>query len=525
MTYKFREDEKWIYTVLRSIGDAVIATDEEGRVTFMNPVAQNLTGWNQQDAKEKPLETVFNIVNEKTGEKAENPVAKVIREGVIVGLANHTVLVSKDGTRRFIDDSGAPIRDEEGNITGVVLVFRDITERKKMEAERQKLRKLESIEVLAGGIAHDFNNLLTGILGNLSLAKMYCNDSSVSTEKLIETLEGSEKASLQARDLVKQLRTFARSGEAVKKAVSIPKLLRETAKFALSGSNVECEFSIPDNLWTIDADKGQISQVINNLVINADHAMPEGGTIQIRAENVTVEKGDNLQLNEGQYVKISVEDQGVGISEENLSKIFDPYFSSKGLSTEKGTGLGLAISHSIIQEHKGYITVESALGAGTTFSIYLPNLTLSEKKPEMEKAKSKGDEVTGDGKILLMDDEEVVREVAGDILSHFGYEVDFAKDGAEAVEMYRKAKESGTPFNAVILDLTIAGGMEGKEAIKKLLRIDSEVKAIVSSGYSSNPIMLNFEQYGFSGAVAKPYNIGKLSEVLHELVDSVNRRG
>ncbi len=518
MEKKLKESEEWLSTTLNSIGDAVIATDVNSYVKFMNPVAEVLTGWKQEYAEGKPLKDVFNIISGKTDEKVEDPVTKVIREGALVGLANHTVLIAKDGTKRPLDNSGAPIKDNKGNVIGVVLVFRDITEQRKMEEELQKIQKLESIGILAGGIAHDFNNNLTAILGNISLAKMEANPEDKIYERLIE----AEKASLEATNLTQQLLTFSKGGVPIKRTTSIAELIKDSAGFVLRGSNVKCEFFIPDDIWRVEVDKGQMSRVINNLIINADQAMPEGGIIKVRAENVTVGSAcpstrveHAIPLKDGEYVKIEIEDDGVGIPKEHRSKIFDPYFSTK----QKGSGLGLATTYSIIQKHNGYITVESELGVGTTFYIYLP----VSQKGIPEKKDTDKQPIAGEGKILLMDDEEMVRDVAGRILEHLGYEVEFAKDGAEAIELYKKAKESGQPFDGAIIDLTIPGGMGGQETIKKLIEIDPNVKAIVSSGYSTDSIMANFRQYGFSGVVTKPYKVEDLGKTLNKVITEMNK--
>jgi PAS domain S-box-containing protein len=510
MEKRLKEREEWLSIILKSIGDAVIATDDKGVITFMNPVAQDLTGWKEEEAIGKPLAEVFYIINEKTRKRCENPVEKVIETGGVVGLANHTVLISRDGTERILADSGAPIRDREGKIIGVVLVFRDITEKQKMEEELQKVEKLESIGLLAGGIAHDFNNLLMAILGNITLAKMYARPE----DKVLERLEEAEKAGLRAKELTQQLLTFSKGGAPAKKTALIQELIKDSASFALRGSNVRCEFFFPDGLWPAEVDEGQISQVINNLIINAAQAMPEGGVIKVRAENLTVKPEHSLPLKEEKYVKITIEDQGTGISKEHLPKIFDPYFTTK----QKGSGLGLATTYSIIKRHDGYITVESELGKGTSFYIYLP---ASEK--EVPKRKAEEEEILpGKGKVLLMDDEEAVRKVAGKMLKSLGYEVEFAEEGGQAIELYKEARESGKPFDLVILDLTVPGGMGGKETIKKLLEIDPKVKAIVSSGYSNDPIMADFKKYGFRGVIAKPYKVRELSEELHRVMMGKN---
>ncbi len=502
MERRLKESQQWLTTTLKSIGDAVIATDINGCVIFMNPIAESLTGWKQKEASGKHLKKVFNIINEKTGKQVDDPVTRVLREGIVVGLANHTLLISKDGTRRSIDDSGAPIKDENGKIIGVVLVFRDVSEKRRIEQELMKADKLNSLGILAGGIAHDFNNILTAILGNIILAKEFTRPG----EKIYERLIEAEKASLRAKGLAQQLLTFSSGGAPIKKTMFISELLKESALFALSGSNVQCEFSISNNLWAVEIDEGQINQAINNLIINAIQSMPEGGRIKLTAENVTVSEGEK----KGRYVKISIVDQGIGIPKEHLPKIFEPYFTTK----QKGSGLGLAIVYSIIKKHDGYIEVETELGVGTTFKVYLP---ASLKNVFMRKGLKEKIQ-TGKGKILVMDDEELVRKVVGEMLVFLGYEVEFAKEGIEAIELYKKAKAQGQPFDAIIMDLTIPKGMGGKETINKLLEIDPTVKAIVSSGYSTDPVMTEFTKYGFKGFIIKPFKIKELGEVLYRVI-------
>lgn len=498
-----RESEQWFVTTLKSIGDGVIATDTTGQITFMNPVAETLTGWTQKEAVGSPLNKVFHIINEETRERCDNPFEKILKTGRIVGLANNTVLIARDGTEKLIADSGAPIRDEDGTILGTVLVFRDITRRREMEKDIVKLKteKMESISVLAGGIAHDFNNILTVILGNITIAKMRtaCEDD------VFRLLTEAEKASLRAKHLTQQLLTFSKGGAPVKKPASIADLLKDTVEFALSGSKTRCEFLLQD-VWTVDIDEGQVSQVINNLVINADQAMPAGGTIRVCAENVVISAKDELALKEGNYVRLSITDEGIGIPEGHLQRIFEPYFTTK----QRGSGLGLATSYSIINNHDGCITVDSELGVGTTFYIYLPACEKEVVTKEEERVKT----LEGKGRILLMDDDESILEVTSEVLVYLGYEVEVARDGNEALDLYVKAKECKTPFDVVIIDLTIRGKMGGTETIHRLLRIDPKVKAIVSSGYSDDPIMANYKKYGFCGVVTKPYTIEELSEAL-----------
>jgi len=499
-------EKERLNVTLRSVGDGVIATDTKGHVVLMNPIAEALTGCTEKEAIGKPIEAVFHVVNEKTNQVCESPVRKVLEKGAIVGFANHSVLLSRDGTRRIIAESGAPIRDSQGEIIGVVLVFRDITDRVKMAEALVRNQKLESVGMLAGGIAHDFNNILTTIIGNIFLAKRALDPK----DEIFELLEDAEKASSRAQALTQQLLTFSKGGAPVKKTASISQTIRDSCSFILRGSGSRCDFSIAEDLWPIEADVGQLNQVINNIVINANQAMPEGGIIEVGAENKVIEDRCDLPLVPGRYVKISIQDQGVGIAERHLMKIFDPYFTTK----HKGSGLGLATAFSIINKHDGHITVASQLGVGTTFHIYLPASEKEALRPEMEKERP----ILGHGKILLMDDDEMLRKTAGRMLGLLGYEVTFAEDGAEAIEKYKAAKGSDRPYAAVILDLTVPGGMGGKEAIKRLLEIDPEVKAIVSSGYSDDPVLSNFRDYGFKGMAIKPYSPELLGQVLHDVL-------
>ena len=499
-------EKERLTVTLRSIGDGVISTDLEGRITSVNKVAETLTGWQEEEAIGLPLSKVFHIVNEFDRKPSEDPVRKVLESGGIVGLANHTLLINKDGKEYVIADSGAPIMDSQSNIIGAVLVFRDITEKRKMEQELINVKKLESLGVLAGGIAHDFNNYLTAIIGNLSLAKTETTPG----DRINNRLDEMETASLQAKNLTQQLLTFARGGEPVKKRTKLNEVIINSATFSLRGSNVRCEFDISDDLLPADVDEGQIGQVINNLVLNADQSMPEGGIIQIIAESTTLPDENELPLQPGPYIKVSIRDHGVGIRPEDLTKVFDPYFTTK----QKGSGLGLTVAYSIIDKHNGRITVNSKLGHGTTFSIYLPATI----KTADRTAKEDNRLFTGEGKILVMDDEEFILDVATRMLSKLGYEVAVADDGQKAIEMYRQAQKSGEPFDAVIMDLTVPGGMGGKAAIQKLLDMNPDIKAIVSSGYSNDPIMSNFRGYGFSGVIKKPYRLSDLSEVMRSVL-------
>jgi len=474
--------------------------DLKGNFTFFNESMLNILGYEREDllgmnnrqyADEENTRKVYQVYNQvyRTGESVKNFEWQIIR---------------KDGDRRDIEVSISLIRNTEGHPTGFRGIVRDTTERKRMEDELLKADKLESVGILAGGIAHDFNNILTSISGNISMAKRQVKPG----HKIFDLLSSAENASVRAQGLTRQLLTFAKGGTPLKETVFLKKPIKESSLFVLRGSKSECNLSISEDLWPVEADAGQISQVISNIVINANQAMPKGGVIQIEADNLMPEKIQEIPVKPGKYIRISIKDQGAGIPEKHLSKIFDPYFTTK----QAGSGLGLATSYSIIKKHNGYISVDSLLGAGTTFNIYLP---ASDKEiPVKEEAVL----LKGCGKILIMDDDKFLKEIAEEMLDTLGYESEFAEDGDGAIEMYKKARESGKPYDAVILDLTIPGSMGGEEVIKILINIDPEVKAIVFSGYSEGEVMSNFRKYGFKGMMPKPFDSYALGKALNDVL-------
>ena len=496
-TGQLQNSKKRLETIIDSSEDIIFLKDRDLRYQIAN----------------KAHEKLFNIkVHDILGETDFDFMPKEVAEGCRKSdeqalIAPDSVDIEEYVMGRYYHALRQRITDEEGNVTGIVGIIRDVTSNKKIEEERIRSSKLESLGVLAGGIAHDFNNLLTGIIGNASLARMLCNPE----DKVYKRLTELEDASLRAKDLTQQLLTFAKGGAPIKKTTSIASLLRDSATFAMRGSNITCDFSIPEDLSPVEVDEGQITQVIHNLIINAEQAMPKGGLIKVSAGNISVSPSTGLPVQDGEYIKITVSDTGIGIPKENLIRIFDPYFTTK----EEGSGLGLATVYSIIKNHGGYVTAESESGAGTTFYIYLPASSHKEIAPEKVVEE---EPIHGKGRLLVMDDEEIVRAVAEAILTELGYEVEFALDGASTIEAYKLAKKSGNPFDAVILDLTIPGGMGGKDTIKKLLEVDPTVKAIVSSGYSSDPIMSDFTKYGFSAVIAKPYKVAELSMIVHKVV-------
>ncbi|MCX5883817.1 MAG: transporter substrate-binding domain-containing protein, partial [Deltaproteobacteria bacterium] len=496
-----RNSETTLNLLLETIPIPVFYKDREGRYLGFNNAFEVCFGKSKEELIGK---SVFDI---SPPELAEVYHAKDVELFEKPGVQVYDSQVrDAHGALRDVIFHKASLTDAQGLVTGLIGAILDITERKKMEEELLRAQKLESVGVLAGGIAHDFNNILTTILGNVSMAKTQVK----SEDEIFDLLNEAETASIRAQALTKQLLTFAKGGSPLKESASIKDILKESFSFMLRGSKSGCEFSIAEDLWSAEVDVGQISQVINNVVINANQAMPKGGIIQVAAVNLIIDDGYGLPLKPGRYIRISVIDQGVGIAQKHLLNIFDPYFTTK----QEGSGLGLATTYSIIKKHDGHITVESQLGGGTIFHIYLPASDKAVPEKEVDRL------IKGQGRILVMDDEAPLRKMVGVMLKNFGYESEFAKDGAEAIQMCKAAKEAEKPFDAVILDLTVPGGMGGKETIHKLLEIDPEVKAIVSSGYSDDPVLSNFQEYGFKGMMPKPFTSHSLSKVLHEVLQS-----
>lgn len=481
----------------------MIFINKKGRIAYANKKCEEVMGYRREEFYSQGFDFFTLIAPEYINLVREN-FSRHMKGKEIVPY--EYALITKEGKKIEAIITTKLIKYEgEKSILGIVT---DITDRKKKESEFLRTEKLESLGILAGGIAHDFNNILTAIIGNIGLAKMYAKPGL----EVYDILTEVEKASLRAKNLTTQLLTFSKGGMPAKKTASLSKLMQDSAAFALSGSNVKCEFSIQNDIYPVEVDENQIGQTLQNLIINAQQAMPSGGIIRIGAKNIVIGSEDTLALKKGNYIKISISDKGIGIPEEYLQKIFDPYFTTK----QGGSGLGLATAFSIIKKHDGHITVESKLGYGTTFYIFLP--ASGKNIAEIIETKMALPAEKGKGRILVMDDEEIVRSVSGRMLNQCGYDAEFAEDGLIAIEMYKKAKESGNSFDAVIIDLVIPAGMGGEDTIKKLLEIDPDVKAIVSSGYSEDPVIANYQKYGFKDVLAKPYEITGLHKVLHKVL-------
>jgi PAS domain S-box-containing protein len=501
------EKERLIVT-LRSIGDGVIATDLQGRVQLVNHAAEQLTGWTQDEAIGLPIARVFQSLDHDT-RQVRDPLEEFSRDPNRPGAARFTMLAARDNSERPIEEIAAPLQDATGRTIGMVLAFRDISDALRMQAERARADKLASLGLLAGGIAHDFNNILMAVMGNVSMARATLP----STGQAVTALAQAEQACVRARHLTWNLLTFSKGGAPDKKTITLPRLLEESARLALCGSNVPYTLEIDPELWPVHVDDRQLVQVLNNVLLNAQQAMPRGGTIAIVAENVVEREHRSdyaLHGEPGPYVRISITDKGMGIPPENLASIFDPYFTTK----QTGGGLGLATSHSIIKNHGGFFLVDSTLGRGTTVRVHLP----ASLDRELEESASVIDRVSGGGRILVMDGDATIRALAVDMLELLGYTPEVVSSGSAAVERYKRALDKGRRFDAVILDLVVPEGMGGKEAMAQLGMIDRQVTAILSSGYVEDSMIHDFHKLGFKAIIPKPFTLSELSKTLHAVM-------
>jgi len=502
---RLAEEREQHAVALRSIGEGVIATDTTGTVTLLNPRAESLTGWPSGGAIGRPLADIFQLTGGRSIVDSESLFHRVLDEGTILTLPARTTLTSGSNRTFPIACTAAPIQTTEGGHRGIVVVFDDHTERYRIDSELEKASRLESVGLLAGGIAHDFNNILTAIAGSLSLVRMAVRDG----EPFEEELAVAERATIEASSLTKQLLTFARGGQPIKQPTMLGELLTEATSFALRGSSVRSEMMVKEDLWVVDADGGQIRQVVYNIVINAQEAMPDGGYITVSAFNreVTPDEAPKIgPLAPGKYVCIEFTDHGDGIPPEHVQKVFDPYFTTK----KRGSGLGLTTTYSIVKSHGGHVVVDSALGKGTTFLVYLPATGNEVPKTALRPFAHP----TVSGRVLVMDDDKVLRSTTSRILKKFGYDVDAVPDGQAAIDACAAAQQDNNPYQLAILDLTIPDGMGGEEAVAQIGEIAPQTKTIVSSGYSTSPVMADFKDFGFDGMVCKPYTADDLIKAI-----------
>ena len=519
------EKERLLVT-LSAITEGVITCDRRGAVTLMNSVAERLTGWSLAEAQGREAKEVIRLLGPDGAPLVENPLEKAMDEGCVLPLPAEVRLVSRDDLSRPVAGSCAPIREnhevslgQTNQPVGGIFVFHDTSAEEAAHERMFETRKLESLSVFAGGLAHDFNNILTSILGNIDMAR----DGADPESALM--LSDAENAVQRAKRLTDQLLTFAKGGEPVRQGAQIEEVIRETCRFVLAGSRTRVRFEIPNDIHAVYMDSAQISQVIQNIVLNAVQAMEKsGGEITISCANCHIGRtgdidqarcagmGETLPLAAGDYVRVSVADSGPGIPATNLSRIFDPYFTTK----VNGHGLGLAICQSIIRNHNGYIDVTASPDQGTMFTFWLP--VSHERETPSDTASGDAEIQASTGVILIMDDDEIILEVVSRILHSAGYTTLFAQNGREAIALYGEHLAQGKPIDCVLLDLTVPGCMGGKNAMEAILSLDPQAKGIVSSGYAGDPVMVDYQRYGFAAAISKPFSMTELLAVIHKVL-------
>jgi PAS domain S-box-containing protein len=470
----------------------------------MNEASEILTGWSGDAALGKPLEDVLRI---RRGPD-EGPVVEMlttISSGKpLLGPAGHGFLTAQDGSQRIVEADGAPIRDHIGESRGAVIAVRDITAKRRIEQEMIKAEKMETVGVLAAGIAHDFNNILAAVLANLSLARSLAEDSS----DLSELLTDAKTATLRAREITRQLRMFSTDERPVRRLTSLAEILNETAGFSLRGSAATSNISTAQDLWLVEVDAGQVSQVFNNLLINAMQAMPAGGEIAITGENLFVDESSSWPLPVGRYVRIRIQDHGSGIRKEHMARLFEPFFTTK----PKGSGLGLASVYTIVRSHGGHVTVESELGCGSTFSVYLPAVADGSFSESEKKYRTLED----GHRVLLADDDVEVRKSTCRLLEHLGWHVEVVEDASTAVAEYQKALRDGKRFDVVILDLSGPGALSGAAAARELHMIDHDVRAVAASGHFDEKTFPRESQGDFRAVLMKPFTEEELCEAIEQ---------
>ncbi len=508
---------KNVYERLAQYADEAIfrIQAESGRIVYINDSAEKILGYGLNDYLSN-AEIQAKVINKNhlkhwVAALGKTAGAKDVLKNVVIEC------VARDGRTVILEMTVIAVRDENGSTVYFECLGRDVTIRRFMEAELAKAQKLESIGLLAGGIAHDFNNILTAVFGSLALAKMDILPESPVYTRLV----AAEDHCMKAKALTRKLLTYSRGGSPQRRTASIANVITEAVNFTLSGKNVGCDFHLPEGLWSAQIDEGQMHQVVHSLITNACEAMPHGGNIDVGAENVKLSANDIPALAAGNYVKWYVRDHGVGISQEHMKKIFDPYFTTKQMGSVKGMGLGLAICYSIVKSHEGMVTVESTPGVGTTFTVYIPSS--NGEKSDVRTPPVKEAPTGQRQKVLLIDDEQILLDVTGSMLKHLGYDVATAKSHGDAMDAYGRARQSAYPFSLIIMDLTMRGDEGGEIAIRRWKNTYPEVKAVISSGYMNDPVIEEYWKYGFVGAMVKPYSLFELKSALEKILAGASK--
>ena len=495
------ESARTMTNILEKTTDGFFAVDSEWKLTYVNAAAESIFARKRDELIGGVLWERF---PELVGSVFQENYEKVMAEKVAIEFE-----ASDPSGKTWYEVHAYPSNG------GVSVFFRDISERKKSETERLTTSKLESLGTLAGGIAHDLNNILTVISGNIGLAQI---EAPADSGSLLGFLSKAGQAAQHAAHLSSQLLTFSKGGAPLKKVVSMGELLEHSAEFSLYGSNLRADFDIAVDLWKAEVDAGQIEQVVNALMLNARDAMPQGGTVRVRARNVVFQENTGAPLPSGRYVKVTISDRGAGIPEELRAKIFDPYFTTKPM----GTGLGLAISYSVVKKHGGLLVLEEFIRGRLRIHVLSARERKSREGWGRTARPPRRPFHYNHQRVLVMDDEEAIRELTSQLLSTLGYEVTAVPDGLEAVRLYERALRKGEHFQAVILDATVRGGMGGVATIERLRKMDPKVNAIICSGYSDEAALSEFLAYGFRGALPKPFTRSELADALQRAFETTS---
>ncbi|MHA1583932.1 MAG: hybrid sensor histidine kinase/response regulator [Promethearchaeota archaeon] len=496
-----------VQTFVNALKEGIISSDSEGIINYINESASNLIGIPKKSIEKQNIYKILKLFDKETNLQIRDFIEKVKFTHKQYQFNHQLYLRNALNEELHVISKIIPLYEDDTHFKGILIILHDISELEEYKKQFQTTLRMNSLGKLSRGIAHDFNNVLTGILGNISLVKMDFHQG----EEAFELLSDAESEIDRARIMTQQLLTFSKDSNAKKEEIDFDRELRELVDFTLSGSNVTCSYKIENDLWKVMADKAQISQVIHNITINAVRSMPIGGNIEISARNLIITPNNELNLTPGDYIEFIIADHGIGIEHEKLEHIFDPFFETS--IGEKG--MGLTVVQDIIKYHNGYVKIESELDVGTSVFIYIP--AIRSKKEEISTEKKIHPHQGA--RLLIMDDEEIIRRVLGKMCAQIGFETEMAENGEKAISMYEIAKKNGNPYELVILDLTVKGGMGGKQAAEKIKELNPNVKIIASSGYATDNMIIEFEKYGFAGVLVKPYKIDKLKNTINRILD------